>query len=213
MEKYTDLKQVVNDPSLVIITDDISSLDELNRVFIRYKVLPKNQKRFSDYYSNNFLNHNVSEMYALLKDKLKGENVFLEELQQNDKYILSEPDLYYKEGSFNSDEKNICFVLGHQGSRKSVMSRTLEGDDIDHIELDDLLLAKDHFTMDELKNYSDMICSYFNGEGSKYYIGIEERNSIPKEECEDKIFIDFVKYAIQKQNADMNLKTAQSAFF
>ena len=196
MEKYTDLKQAINDPSLVIITDDVNTLDELNRVFIRYKVLPKNLKRFSDYYSYKFLNHNVSEMYALLKDKLKGENVFLEELQQNDKYILSEPDLYYKEGSFNSDETNICFVLGHSGSGKSVMSRTLEGDDIDHIELDDLLLTKDHFTMDELKDYSDMIYSYFNGEGSKYYIGIEERNSIPKEEYEDKIFIDFVKYAM-----------------
>ena len=77
-----------------------------------------------------------------------------------------------------------------------MMARTLEGDDIDHIELDDLLLTKDHFTMDELKNYSDMIYSFFTGEGAKYYINVDERNSIPKKEYEDKVFIDFVKFAM-----------------
>ena len=77
-----------------------------------------------------------------------------------------------------------------------MMARTLEGDDIDHIELDDLLLVKDHFTMDELKDYSDMLYSFFSGEGAKYYIGVEERNSIPKEEYEDKVFVDFVQFAM-----------------
>ena len=77
----------------------------------------------------------------------------------------SEPDLYYKEDSFNAGDTNICFILGHSGSGKSMMARTLEGDDIDHIELDDLLLTKDHFTMDELKDYSDMFYAFFQGEG------------------------------------------------
>ena len=36
------------------------------------------------------------------------------------------------------------------------MARTLEGPDIDHIELDDLLLVKDHFTKDELKDRKKM---------------------------------------------------------
>ncbi|MGC8000488.1 hypothetical protein, partial [Salmonella enterica] len=72
----------------------------------------------------------------------------------------------------------------------------LTGDNIDHIELDDLLLVKDHFTMEELKDYSDMIYSFFSGEGKKYYIGLEERNNIPKEEYEDRIFVDFVQYAM-----------------
>jgi hypothetical protein len=85
-----------------------------------------------------------------------------------------------------------------------MMARTLEGDDIDHIELDDLLLTKDHFTMNELKDYSDMFYSFFNGEGAKYYIGVEERDSIPKEEYEDKVFIDFVDFAMEyaKQHKD-----------
>ena len=109
---------------------------------------------------------------------------------------MTEPDLYYKEESFNSGETNICFILGHSGSGKSKMARMLEGGDIDHIELDDLLLVKDHFTMEELENYSDMFSSFFKGEGAKYYIGIEERENLPKEEYEDKVFIDFVRYAM-----------------
>ena len=197
MEKYTDLEQALRDPSLAIITEDITTQKELNRVFVKYKVLPKRQKRFSNYYSNEFLGHNVPEMYALVKDNLKDDIDIFDDWQLPvENYVHSDPDLYYKEESFNSGDTNICFILGHSGSGKSVMARTLEGDDIDHIELDDLLLTKDHFTMDELKDYSDMFYSFFTGEGAKYYIGFEERDSIPKEEYEDKVFIDFVQFAM-----------------
>jgi energy-coupling factor transporter ATP-binding protein EcfA2 len=197
MEKYTDLEQALQDPSLVIITDKISSLTELNRAFVKYKVLLKKQKRFSNYYSNEFLGHSVPEMYVLVREKLNSGSSSLEDQQMSgEAYVLSEPDLYYREESFNSGDTNICFILGHSGSGKSQMARTLEGDHIDHIELDDLLLAKDHFTLDELKGYSDMFFSFFTGEGAKYYIGLEERDSIPKEEYEDKVFVDFVKFAM-----------------
>jgi len=205
MEKYTDLSQVLKDPSLAIINDDISSLRELNRVYVKYRVLPKKQKRISNYYSNEFLGRNVPDMYALKKDELIADYGIFEDFETpRDKYAVSEPDLYYKEDSFNSGETNICFILGHSGSGKSIMARALDGEDIDHIELDDLLLTADHFTMDELEDYSDMIYSFFNTEGSKYYIGIEERDAIPKEEYEDKVFIDFVRFAMDyaKQHKD-----------
>ena len=197
MEKYTDLDQALRDSSLAIITDAIATQKELNKVYSRYRVLPGKQKRFSNYYSNEFLGHNVPEMYALIKDRLKVENYSFDEGQMpNEKFLLSEPDLYYKEESFNSGDTNVCFILGHSGSGKSMMARTLEGNDIDHIELDDLLLIKDHFTMDDLKDYSDMMFRFFDGEGAKYYIGIDERDSIPKEEYEDKVFVDFVQFAM-----------------
>lgn len=205
MEKYTDLEQAMHDSSLAIITDHLTTEKELNKVYVKYKVLPKKQKRYSNYYSNKFQGHNVPEMYVLLKDQLKDDGGVFEELrQQNEKYIVSEPDLYYKEESFNAGDTNLCFILGHSGSGKSMMARTLEGDDIDHLELDDLLLTRDHFTMDELKNYSDMFYSFFSGDGAKYYIGIDERNSIPKEEYEDKVFIDFIRFAMEyaKQNRE-----------
>ena len=197
MEKYTDLEQAIQDPSLAIITDRISTQTELNQIYVKYKVLPKKQKRFCNYYSNEFLGHTVPEMYVLVRDKLIADSEIFGEWQlPNETFIVSEPDLYYKEDSFNSGETNICFILGHSGSGKSMMARTLEGDDIDHIELDDLLLTKDHFTMDALKDYSDMVYSFFNGEGAKYYIGVEERNSLSKEEYEDKVFVDFVNFAM-----------------
>lgn len=196
MEKYTDLEQALRDPSLVIITEDISSQTELNQTYVKYKTLPRKQRRFSNYYSNEFLGHTVPEMNILVREKILADANIFEDLQlPSDKYVVSEPDLYYKEESFNSGDTNICFILGHSGSGKSQMARTLEGEDIDHIELDDLLLIKDHFTMDDLKGYSDMFFSFFSGEGSKYYIGAEERDSIPKEEYEDKVFTDFVKFA------------------
>ena len=197
MEKYTSLEQVLNDPSLSVITDQTVEWKELNRAYLKYKTLPRPQKRFSDYYSNVFLGRTVPEMYFFLKEKLKPERDLPEEWQlPGDKYLVSEPDLYYREESFNSGETNLCFLLGHSGSGKSVMARRLVGDNIDHIELDDLLLVKDHFTLEELKDYSDMIYSFFSGVGKKYYIGLEERKDIPKEEYEDRIFVDFVQYAM-----------------
>ena len=203
-EKHTDLEQALHDATLAIITDRITTLRELNRAYIRYRALPKKQKRFSNYYSNEFLGHNVPEMYELIKNELNADDAVADRQLPGEKYAHSEPDLYYNESKFNAGDTNICFILGHSGSGKSVMARTLEGDEIDHIELDDLLLTKDHFTMEELKDYSDMFYSFFAGEGAKYYIGIEERNSIPKEDYEDQVFIDFVKFAMDyaKQHRD-----------
>ena len=197
MDRYTDLEQALRDSSLSIITDQITAEKELLRAYLKYRALPRRQKRFSNYYSNVFLGRGVPEMYDLVKEKLKADNdVFSEWQRPSEKYAHSEPDLYYNEERFNAGDTNICFILGHSGSGKSVMARTLEGDEIDHIELDDLLLVKDHFTMEELKDYSDMFYSFFSGEGAKYYIGIAERDSIPKEEYEDRVFIDFVRFAM-----------------
>ena len=197
MELYTELGQAILDPSLVIITDRITTRSELSRAIVRYRALPKIQRRFSNYYSTIFLGHNVPEMYVLMRDKLEADRDLFANLQlPNETFVVSEPDLYYKEDSFNSGDTNICFILGHSGSGKSIMARALVGDDIDHIELDDLLLIKDHFTMEELKDYSDLFYSFFTGAGAKYYIGIEERDRIPKEEYEDRVFLDFVSFAM-----------------
>ena len=49
MEKYTDLNEVLRDPSLAIITDNMATQSELNRIYVRYKVLPKRQRRFCNY--------------------------------------------------------------------------------------------------------------------------------------------------------------------
>ena len=197
MEIYTNLEQAAKDPSLAIITEESTTLFALNKTFIRYKRLPKKQKRYSDYYSTAFLGHDVEEMYVLLKDKMAADLDPFKDVQlPREKYAHTEPDLYYKEDSFNAGDTNLCFILGHSGSGKSMMARTLEGENIDHIELDDLLLVKDHFTQEDLEAYSDMFAGFFQGEGARYYIGIEERDQLPKEEYEDRLFVDFVRYAL-----------------
>lgn len=197
MNKYTELEQALQDSSLTIITNDIKTLKDLNKIYIKYKILSKRNKRYSNYYSNKFLGHTVPEMYVLIKNNLIGEiNFFKDKQLPSEKYAHSEPDLYYNEEKFNTGNTNLCFILGHSGSGKSVMASILEGDTIEHIELDDLLLIKDHFTIDDLKNYSDMLYNFFTSEGAKYYIGAKERENISKEEYEDKIFIDFVNFAI-----------------
>ena len=81
MEKYTNLEEAVRDPSLVIITDQISTQTELNRAFIKYKTLPKKQRRYSNYYSNEFLGHTVPDMYILVREKLIADNISMKELQ------------------------------------------------------------------------------------------------------------------------------------
>ena len=196
--KHTDLEQASRDPSLAIITDRITTPEELSKLYAKYRILPKKQKRYSNYYSNEFQGRRVSEMYVLMKDKFKPGGELSEAWQMpKDAFVVSEPDLYYKEESFNKGDTNICFILGHSGSGKSRMASTLEGNAIDHIELDDLLLTRDHFTMDGLKAYSDMIYSFFSGKGAKYYIGADQRDSIPKEEYEDRVFVDFVEFAME----------------
>ena len=201
MEKYTNLEDALRDSSLVILTDRITTLSDLYKAYAKYKVLPKAQKRFSNYYSSEFLGHTVPEMFDVLRDDLKADSDFFNFIENlptpDDAYVISEPDIYYREDAFNRGDTNLCFILGHSGSGKSVMSRRLQGDDIDHIELDDLLLAKDHFTEEDLENYSDLFAAFFHGPGAKYYIGIDERNSIPKEEYEDKLFADFISFALE----------------
>ena len=75
------MEQALQDPSLAIISDQITTLSELNSVYLKYRVLSSIQKRFSNYYSNEFLGHSVPEMYVLVKDKLKPESDVFEDWQ------------------------------------------------------------------------------------------------------------------------------------
>ena len=96
--KYTDLEQASRDPSLAIITDRITTPEELSKLYAKYRILPKKQKRYSNYYSNEFQGRRVSEMYVLMKDKFKPGGELSEAWQMpKDAFVVSEPDLYYKE--------------------------------------------------------------------------------------------------------------------
>ena len=94
----------------------------------------------------------------------------------NEKYIFNTEDIFYNKDKFDSGEINICFITGQSGSGKTTMAKNMGTENV--YNLDDVLDNKSRFSMDELKEYGDLIYSFFNGIGKKYYI---DREDIPKE--------------------------------
>ena len=115
----------------------------------------------------------------------------------NENYLFNDKDILYNKDKFESGEINLCFIIGLSGSGKSTLGRNMSSDKVEHYEMDDLLNVADHFTMDNLKEYGDLIYSFFNGPGKKYYVGWDYlvQNNVPGSEYEDKLFVDFVNYA------------------
>ena len=123
--------------------------------------------------------------------------------------LINEKDIYYNKDKFDSGEINLCFITGLSGSGKSTMSREMtKQKKIERYELDDLMFIKDHFTMNQLKQYGDLIYSFFNGVGKKYYLSYEEVNekSLSGEEYEEAMLKDFVHYAMKYADSYKNRK-------
>ena len=115
MENYTSLEQALQDTSLVLITDAAATQKELNKVYVRYKTLPRKQKRYSNYYSHEFLGHTVPEMYAIRKDKLKVDNFSYEEGPLQDRKQM-----------FGRETRNYFLDEGKINSYRSYFSNRLE---------------------------------------------------------------------------------------
>lgn len=139
-------------------------------------------------------------IYDIIKSK-RDESV-------EESILFNEKDIYYNKDKFDSGEINLCFITGHSGSGKSTMGRDMQRKNIEHYELDDLQCIKDRFTMDNLKEYGDLIYSYFNGPGKRFYITHKELvdNNIPGSEYEDIMYKDFVHYAMKYSNLHKDRK-------
>lgn len=122
--------------------------------------------------------------------------------------LINEKDIYYNKDKFNSGEINLCFITGLSGSGKSTMGRDMQSHGIEHYDMDDLQCIADHFTLNDLKKYGDLIYSYFTGEGKKFYITYKELkdNQVPESEYEDKLFPGFVHYAMKYAKAHKDKK-------
>lgn len=128
----------------------------------------------------------------------------------HESYIQNKPDIYYNKDRFDSGEINLCFITGHSGSGKSTMGRNMSSDNVEHYELDDLQCIKDHFTMENLKEYGDLIYSYFNGEGKKFYLTYDElkEQNLSGSDYEDKLYPGFVHYAMNYAKSHRSKKIA-----
>lgn len=152
--------------------------------------------------TNNDFGQLMSIM-AVLKYNLQNECydpiMRINEMTLLESILFNEKDIYYNKDKFDSGEINLCFITGHSGSGKSTMARNMQKDNVEHYELDDLQCIKDHFTMAQLKEYGDLIYSYFNGPGKKFYVTWDElkEKKVPGSEYEDKLFPGFVHYAMQ----------------
>ena len=136
---------------------------------------------------------------SLTPEKEPKKNIYYKDKSLNESILFNEKDIYYNKDKFDSEEINLCFITGHSGSGKSTMARDMQKNNVEHYELDDLQCIKDHFTMAQLKEYGDLIYSYFNGPGKKFYMTYQELvdKKIPGSEYEDKLFPGFVHYAMQ----------------
>lgn len=122
--------------------------------------------------------------------------------------LFNQKDLYYNKDKFDSGEINLCFITGHSGSGKSTMGRNLQNNATEHYELDDLHCIKDRFTMDDLKEYGDLIYSYFRGRGNKFYVTYDElvSSNTLGSKYEDILYSDFVHYAMSYAKSHKNRK-------
>ena len=125
-------------------------------------------------------------------------------------YVKNEPDIYYNKDKFDSGEINLCFITGHSGSGKSTMARNMSGGNIEYYELDDVYANKIHFTMENLKEYGDLIYSFFKGPGKKYYYTKEDiDNGSVKEykgDYDRDLIVDFINYTKHFAKSHKNKK-------
>lgn len=140
-----------------------------------------------------------------------NESTILESVSNNilnESILINEDDIYYNKNKFDSGEINLCFITGLSGSGKSTMGKDMQSHGIEHYDMDDLQVIADHFTLNDLKKYGDLIYSYFTGEGKKFYITYKELkdNQVPESEYEDKLFPGFVHYAMKYAKAHKDRK-------
>lgn len=191
-DKETDninLEELRGRSDIALISDDVGSGEELVNQFMKYLRLSRRDRRFSDYYSVKLFGSGVADMFATMSYRFKPESPF----PTNETLLISEPDLYYNKEAFDDGRINLCFVIGYSGSGKSVLTKEYEGDHVEKISMDDLVCARDHFSLKQLKDMSELLYAFFSGEGARYYITREERDPFADH---SEVFVKFIEYAV-----------------
>lgn len=155
------------------------------------KAIIKNMKKYN--IDGSVVGPNNRLRKYLPKDMIKESSI-------NEGFVKSDKDIYYNKGKFDSGEINLCFITGLSGSGKSTMGRNMSSKNTEHYEMDDVI-CNDNFSDDNLKEYGDLILSFFKGPGKSFRLirGDDDHNdsvfNIHKN-YEKEITQAFVKYAI-----------------
>jgi energy-coupling factor transporter ATP-binding protein EcfA2 len=117
-------------------------------------------------------------------------------------------DIYYNKDKFDSGEINLCFITGQSGSGKSTMANKMAGGNIEVYELDDVIWNKMKFTMENFKEYGDLIYSFFKGRGDEYFCTAEECKGVTFNDrnYEKELITAFVDYAIKYSKSHKDTK-------
>ena len=176
------------------------------------KIIEKNNFRFIEFLDEakkRFLN---GDKRPIVMCESVEDNLFYELITENK--IITDKDIYYNKDKFDSGEINLCFITGHSGSGKSSMGRDMESDRIEHYDLDDVI-SNWNFSDSNLKEYGDLIYSFFRGFGKKYrYTSRKDWDNDPtwdnknpyKDAYEISIIKDFIKYTKYYVNSHKNIK-------
>lgn len=156
------------------------------------------------------------ESVDLLKEYLNetryynSDTIISEENIMNENKIFNQKDLYYNKEKFDNGEINLCFITGFSGSGKSTMGKSMSGDKVEHYELDDVIWNKEKFSMENFKEYGDLIYSFFAEEGSKYYYTADDikqgKAKSIGDNYEENLINDFINYSIKYAKSHKDTK-------
>lgn len=122
----------------------------------------------------------------------------------NESTLLNSDDIYYNKEKFDNNEINICFITGHSGSGKTTMASnmTKNKNNIEHYQIDDVL-SNWNFSDENLKEYGDLIYSFFKKSGKKIRCkSVDEAMKIP--DYDKEAVTNFVKYSISYAKSHKN---------
>ena len=115
-----------------------------------------------------------------------------------EEYSESKKDVFYNKDKWESGEINLCFITGLSGSGKTTLAYKLGGE---VYELDDIL--QNHaYSDNNLKEYGDMIYSFFRGPGKKY----RTTEQVYDESFEKSSIAAFINYAKSYASSHRNKK-------
>ena len=142
--------------------------------------------KFRKYFMALMKSHKESVLLSTNESEMINENI-----------IISRNDISYRISQFSSGEVNKCMIVGFSGSGKTTISKSIVKtlDNCELYELDDLISNWD-FSDKNLKEYGDLIYSFFqNPKYKKYRLSkYEELEQYEETEYELPLIKDFIDY-------------------
>ena len=150
------------------------------------------------------------EVVAMNYSALDKALAYLNDGVIDESFIINEKDIYYNKKAFDNGNINLCFIIGHSGSGKSTMANKMVKNNVEKYELDDVVWNKMSYTMDNFKEYGDLIYSFFKGPGKKYYYtpdDVKEGKIKPiGDNYEENLIKDFINYSVNYSKSHKDKK-------